>query len=108
MTAHHLVEPRRDSLPPARRQHPSRSDSNSVASLLGLQRLAGNDAVTQYLAGRRSAAPGIAFPVVQRCGPTPCNCSGEERADYAAGHPNEQSPGHDGEDAAMAQAPAAG
>jgi hypothetical protein len=26
---------------------------------------------------------------VQRCGPTPCNCSAQERADYAEHHPDE-------------------
>lgn len=26
---------------------------------------------------------------VQRCGPTPCNCSAEERSDYADKHPDE-------------------
>jgi hypothetical protein len=58
--------------------------------LLGLQRSAGNAAVAGHLGGpgpSSMAAGPMAF--VQRCGPTPCNCSAEERADYAEKHPDE-------------------
>jgi len=51
-----------------------------AAFLLGLQRTAGNAAVARHLA---RTAP------VQRCGPTPCDCSPQERAEYAADHPEE-------------------
>jgi hypothetical protein len=65
----------------------------SAAMLLNLQRSAGNAAVTRHLArqhrsvsehGRSEALS------VQRCGPTPCDCSSEERADYAEKHPLEE------------------
>ena len=108
MTAQHLVQPRRDLLPPTWRPHPVRGDSGPAAALLGLQRLAGNDAVTRYLAGGTPGPTVSRFAaVVQRCGPTPCNCSSEERADYAASHPGEQSQGPDADDAARPAAPAA-
>lgn len=59
-------------------------------ALLGLQRSVGNAAVAGRLGGPHhqptSAGP-MAF--VQRCGPTPCNCSAEERSDYADKHPDE-------------------
>jgi len=35
------------------------------------------------------AAAGSPMSFVQRCGPTPCNCSAQERADYAEHHPDE-------------------
>lgn len=59
--------------------------------LVGLQRLAGNRAVARELARRRSLLIGptaSADASVQSCGPTPRNCSHEERADYAAAHPH--------------------
>jgi hypothetical protein len=62
----------------------------SAALLLALQRSAGNAAVAR-LAAQRSVGVGRKHSVVavQRCGPTPCDCSDEERADYAATHPEE-------------------
>jgi hypothetical protein len=74
---------------------PRRTDASDGAGgvngvLLGLQRAVGNAAVAGQLGGPQhrpaSAAP-MAF--VQRCGPTPCNCSADERADYAEKHPDE-------------------
>ncbi|WP_395727081.1 hypothetical protein [Nakamurella sp.] len=58
--------------------------------LLGLQRSVGNAAVAGHLRDahhRATAAAPMAF--VQRCGPTPCSCSADERADYAEKHPDE-------------------
>lgn len=58
--------------------------------LLGLQRSVGNAAVAGQLGApqhRPATAASMAF--VQRCGPTPCNCSAEERADYAQKNPDE-------------------
>jgi len=40
-------------------------------------------------AGNRAVA-GLLAPTVQRCGPTPCDCSDDERAEYAATHPTAQ------------------
>ena len=91
----------------------------AASSILALQRSAGNAAMTQILGMPRPTGRepirgnpiqgnpiqgnpiqgnpiqgnpilGDRLPVVQRCGPTPCNCSGEERAEYAAHHPDEQ------------------
>ena len=66
---------------------PSRHSSPAVAAVLALQRSAGNAAVAHYLGqrpGGHSNRP--AQVAVQRCGPTACDCSAEERADYAAEH----------------------
>jgi hypothetical protein len=51
-------------------------------ALLGLQRAAGNAAVSRLLATAPVRdSPGACDPVaVQRCGPVPCDCSEEERA----------------------------
>lgn len=58
--------------------------------LLGLQRSAGNAAVAGHLAAAHHLpTSGGPMAFVQRCGPTPCNCSAEERADYADKHPDE-------------------
>ncbi len=71
---------------------PSRVASGSAlnpmhAALLDLQRSAGNHAVAQHLAtlGQRGRARPVLLRV-QRCGPTPCDCSEDERADYAVRH----------------------
>src|SRR3954465_11732022 len=66
--------------------------ASPAARVLDLQRMAGNAAVAQHLARRRTALPGGGGGAlqVQRCGPAPCNCSDDERADYAARHPEEQ------------------
>lgn len=72
---------------------PRRPDEPGVGGvpgvLLGLQRSVGNAAIAGHLGGAHfhQAASSIAF--VQRCGPTPCNCSADERADYAEKHPDE-------------------
>ena len=69
-------------------------------TLLGLQRAAGNAAVARSLIplplGRR---PSPATPV-QRCGPTPCDCSAEERAEYDATHAGRAAPTGDEADPA--------
>lgn len=63
------------------------SQNPSAALILGLQRSAGNAAVAGRLTRKRSSTiepsqEGVT--ALQRCGPTPCNCSNDERADYAA------------------------
>lgn len=80
---------------PAARAGQRRADGSAGAGgvsdvLLGLQRSVGNAAVAGHLGGgphHQSASAPMAF--VQRCGPTPCNCSADERADYAQKHPDE-------------------
>lgn len=65
---------------PARRGGPT----PSAAVAIHLQRAAGNAAVSGLL---RAARPGDRLLAVQRCGPTPCDCSPEERAEAAVGGP---------------------
>lgn len=62
-----------------------------MAAVLELQRAAGNAAVAGMLPGMVAA--------VQRCGPTPCDCSAEERAEHLAGQPREPVAQRDGEGA---------
>jgi len=50
--------------------------------VLALQRSAGNSAVSRRFGPEPKAAPQAKDAVVQRCGPTPCDCSAEERAEY--------------------------
>lgn len=75
--------------PLTRRPAAGLRENPSAAMLIGLQRAAGNSAVARQLARQRSSAVG---PIpggvlgVQRCGPTPCDCSDEERAEHAATH----------------------
>lgn len=79
----------------ARTAHPvqRRADGPEIGGvpgvLMGLQRSVGNAAVARQVGGAHAhhAAPSMAF--VQRCGPTPCNCSADERTDYAEKHPDE-------------------
>ncbi len=59
--------------------------SYSPNSVLRMQRLVGNRAITSVLA----------TPVVQRCGPTPCGCGPAERAEKEAAMPA-ASATHDG------------
>lgn len=68
---------------PAERRALARSATTSSSSvdvvsramtLTSLQRLAGNQAVATML-----ARGGRGWPTVQRCGPTPCGCSAEDR-----------------------------
>ena len=70
---------------------PRRAESTGAGglstALLGLQRTAGNAAVAAHLGSPTVAGSPLTF--VQRCGPTPCNCSSEERADYAEQRPDE-------------------
>ena len=72
---------------PRRTEEPGVGGVPSV--LLGLQRSAGNAAVAGHLGGPHRQPTSAAMAFVQRCGPTPCNCSAEERADYAEEHPEE-------------------
>ena len=74
------------------------SHSPSLALVMGLQRSAGNAAVARHLG--RSPRPHVAARPpstvqVQRCGPVACDCSAEERSDYAEKHP-EQEPSDSG------------
>jgi len=61
-----------------------RRDGNSVArQLTRLQRMAGNQAVARGLDRMRMVTPQDAINLhVQRCGPVPCDCSREQRAEY--------------------------
>jgi len=54
--------------------------------LLALQRAAGNSAVRGRFGPEAQAAARPSEAVVQRCGPTPCDCSAEERAEYESEH----------------------
>jgi Na+-transporting methylmalonyl-CoA/oxaloacetate decarboxylase gamma subunit len=60
-----------------------------VATILGLQRSAGNAAVVRHLTRTRAVpvepGPRPVVPV-QRCGPVACECSAEERVDYEVQH----------------------
>ncbi|HEY7814130.1 MAG TPA: hypothetical protein VIC62_12880 [Nakamurella sp.] len=69
-----------------RREESTGAGTMSTA-LLGLQRTAGNAAVAAHLGSPTVAGSPLTF--MQRCGPTPCNCSADERADYAEQHPDE-------------------
>ncbi|MFJ7217690.1 DUF6973 domain-containing protein [Amycolatopsis sp. NPDC098790] len=55
---------------------PRAAHSSGPLALLGLQRAAGNTAVTQLLRSNTR-------PVAQRCGPVPCDCTPEEQAENA-------------------------
>ena len=66
---------------------PAGSGGDATDVLLGLQQSVGNAAVAGRLSG--GAAAGSPMSFVQRCGPTPCNCSAQQRADYAEDHPDE-------------------
>src|SRR5947209_17376846 len=62
---------------------PSRSPSD--IALLDLQRTAGNRAVVRHLAAMQTRSERLPILVpIQRCGPTPCSCSDDERDAYAA------------------------
>lgn len=50
-------------------------NAGRAGAVLALQAGAGNRAVSRLVA-----------PTIQRCGPTPCDCSDEERAEHAATH----------------------
>jgi len=54
-----------------------RQVTSREAFVLALQRQAGNAAVSSLLSGRSTWRPGVV--PVQRCGPTPCDCTPEER-----------------------------
>ena len=107
MLVHASPEVGRGSMAPAvpvRRAR--RPDDPSTARVLDLQRLAGNAAVTHQLARRAPLPAGQAGNLqVQRCGPMPCNCSDDERADHAARHPEDQAEDPDPE-VGRAEAPA--
>jgi outer membrane protein OmpA-like peptidoglycan-associated protein len=63
-----------------------------AAALLCLQRSVGNAAVARTLARRRPAVGAPPQTAVQRCGPTPCDCSAEERAEHTASSADELTP----------------
>ena len=79
-----------------RRRSPAVGTGNpSFGLILGLQRSAGNAAVARHFSRSQHSAVAsrqIAAVQVQRCGPVACDCSAEERADYAEKHPEEGSP----------------
>ena len=58
-------------------------------AILDLQRSAGNAAVASHLADVRAGHPAPALLPMQRCGPTPCDCADDERAEYATTHADE-------------------
>ncbi len=65
--------------------------STGPALALSLQRSAGNQAVAGLLAAAAAAgtsvrAAAVRPPLVQRCGPVPCDCSDEERETYDREH----------------------
>src|SRR4051812_30704092 len=80
------VEPAHTSYAPVRRSTQSaRGLAASSASVVALQRSLGNRAVAQLLAGRQPGGQRLfGTPRVQRCGPWPCDCSVEERAEEEA------------------------
>jgi hypothetical protein len=69
---------------------PKVSRRNLVDALLDLQRAAGNAAVVAHLADVGTGSPAAPHPpAIQRCGPTPCDCSDGERTEYAVTHGEE-------------------
>jgi hypothetical protein len=74
---------------PRSQRSPDIGGGGSASFVLALQSSAGNAAVTRHLA-RPSAALSV-----QRCGPMPCDCSDDERAEYAAkNHEDEEEIAH--------------
>src|SRR4051812_2422534 len=60
-----------------------------AATVLALQRSAGNRAVVVRLSGRGSRVQQKGTPApIQRCGPNPCDCSIEERGAAAMNSPS--------------------
>ena len=79
------------SVPTAKRPiKPRVTRAKLAAALLDLQRAAGNAAVVAHLADAGTGKPAAPLlPPIQRCGPTPCDCSDEQRADYSVTHGDE-------------------
>lgn len=94
MTSRQLIEHPDVQVPVRGRRPPPRTDLTGSASfVLALQRSAGNAAVVRTLTQPYRPVPRSPQPVspasvtrlhLQRCGPVPCDCSDEERAEYAA------------------------
>lgn len=79
-----------------------------AALVLGLQRTAGNAAIARYLRSQRSSAVRRSHPgalELQRCGPPLCNCSDEERGEYAPKHLEEDPHKQDAENPETVHAP---
>jgi hypothetical protein len=98
MTTHTTVDvrgmPAEQTTPRPRR--PTADYNAAVAQLLALQRSAGNQAVAHHITGMHTAWSSRGrTPTVQRCGPVPCDCSSEERADYAANNSHHTTPEHE-------------
>ena len=60
-----------------------------LAAVLGLQRSAGNAAVSNLMAFRAQGNGAPDQLTLQRCGAAPCDCSDPERVDYAERHPEQ-------------------
>ena len=107
MTARALMERDRSGVAmPAVQRRPTSIDARtsrflSTSMLLQLQRSAGNAAVARSLSAS-VARPGP-MPIAQRCGPVPCNCSDDKRAEYDAEHDpgQDRADGKQPEDAAV-------
>lgn len=94
MNSRQLVEHPDVQVPVRGRRPPRGTDVNGSASfVLALQRSAGNAAVVRSLTQplrpvSRSPRPAYPTPAtqlhLQRCGPVPCDCSDEERAEHDA------------------------
>ena len=81
----HLARP--TAHPAARRPAEPAGQALTPGMLLALQRAAGNSAVRRRFGPAAPAADRQSSDVVvQRCGPTPCDCSAEERAEYESEH----------------------
>lgn len=68
-------------------------ERSPTAMITGLQRAVGNQVVARELARRRSLeiVPGAGgLPVIQRCGPSECDCSSVEKSEYLASHPDDK------------------
>jgi hypothetical protein len=111
MTTHTTVEIR--GMPTGqttlRPRNPTADYNGAVAQLLALQRSAGNQAVARRITGLHTGwSPPAITPTVQRCGPVPCDCSPEERADYAANNSQHTTPEHESDPNAPAAADTTG
>ena len=90
MPAHALLDADRPVAVTAVKRRPAEplGQALSPGMLLALQRTAGNSAVRRRL-GQEPEATARRRPAqtaVQRCGPTPCHCSADERAEYESEH----------------------
>jgi hypothetical protein len=79
-------------------RHPGSRSTNSrpihsAAAVLALQRSAGNAVVRKLIQQTGTASKSRSGALkLQRCGPAPCDCSKEERDEYAVTHSNGELP----------------